>query len=427
VSQGDEDIRNIRRALWARPAGPGASLMIGAGVSLNAVPKQSGAPRFMLWRDLLCAMEQRLGYESSSGRGVSDALRLASEFESAFGSPALESLLKDAVPDEHYQPGPLHDLALSLPWADVFTTNYDRLLERAAPRAPETRYSLIKNVGDIPTASRPRIVKLHGSFPGDRPFIITEEHYRTYRRQFAPFVNLVQQAVMETTFCLVGFSGDDPNFLQWSGWVRDELGDAAPPIYLCGVLDLSPQQQHLLRTRRVIPVDLGARFPKRNYPHADLRHAHALEWFLGSLAAGEPPDVTRWPSSGRSAFSAASTGLPPILDNTVVVATGVARLTEGEPLSSPYVISLVTQWARQRHEYPGWTTMPEPNRSSLWRETSNSVVYERSEEWTSVVGAFPAPYVGLIRSRGHSTRGGYDGEDGCEGRPREARAAAVHG
>lgn len=36
-------------------------------------------------------------------------------------------------------------------------------------------------------------------------------------------------------------------------------------------------------------------------------------------------------------------------------------------------------------------------------------------------------YVGLIRSRGHSTRGGYDGEDGCEGRPREACAAAVHG
>ena len=38
-----------------------------------------------------------------------------------------------------------------------------------------------------------------------------------------------------------------------------------------------------------------------------------------------------------------------------------------------------------------------------------------------------ASRLGLIRSRGHPTRGGYDGEDGCEGRPREACAATVHG
>ena len=35
--------------------------------------------------------------------------------------------------------------------------------------------------------------------------------------------------------------------------------------------------------------------------------------------------------------------------------------------------------------------------------------------------------VGLIRSRGHSTRGGYDAEDGSEAGARAARAATVHG
>lgn len=38
---------------------------------------------------------------------------------------------------------------------------------------------------------------------------------------------MVQQSMMETVFLLVGFSGDDPNFLHWSGWVRDNLGGAA--------------------------------------------------------------------------------------------------------------------------------------------------------------------------------------------------------
>ena len=33
--------------------------------------------------------------------------------------------------DEAYQPGKVHDLLMSLPWTDVFTTNYDTLLERA--------------------------------------------------------------------------------------------------------------------------------------------------------------------------------------------------------------------------------------------------------------------------------------------------------
>ena len=44
---------------------------------------------------------------------------------------------------------------------------------------------------------------------------------------------------MENTFVLIGFSGDDPNFLQWSGWVRDNLGPSTPPIYLCGLLGVA--------------------------------------------------------------------------------------------------------------------------------------------------------------------------------------------
>jgi hypothetical protein len=366
--------------------------MIGAGMSLNAVARQSDAPRFMLWRDLLQMFERQLGYRTSAGRGVSDALRLASEFESAFGPTALENLLKDAAPDDHYDPGAPHELLLSLPWVDVFTTNYDRLLERAVPQTPETRYSLIKNVADIPTASRPRIVKLHGSFPSDRPFIITEEHYRTYRRQFAPFVNLVQQAVMETTFCLVGFSGDDPNFLQWAGWVRDELGNAAPPIYLCGVLDLSEQQQHILRTRRIIPIDLSNRFSRRDYPNPDLRHAHALEWFLLSLAAGAPKDVSRWPEPAHAVRLVGNSNTPPSLDDAPDARTPLVRWGIGTALELRDVVNTCVWWRSEREAYPGWITMPETNREHLWSETSRSISDGRDEQWATALARLPAPY-----------------------------------
>src|SRR5713226_9895686 len=66
-----------------------------------------------------------------------------------------------------------------------------------------------------------------------------------------------QQAMMETAFCLVGFSGDDPNFLHWSGWVRDNLGDCTPKIYLVGWLDLSDQRRRMLEDRSVVPIDFA--------------------------------------------------------------------------------------------------------------------------------------------------------------------------
>ena len=92
---------------------------------------------------------------------------------------------------------------------------------------------------------------------------------------------------METTFLLIGFSGDDPNFLHWSGWVRDELGESAPKIYLAGWLDLSPHRRQVLVERRVIPIDL-AFHPKAGEWPEHLRDRYAAEWVLRTLERGRP-------------------------------------------------------------------------------------------------------------------------------------------
>lgn len=73
---------------------------------------------------------------------------------------------------------------------------------------------------------------MHGSFPSMHPFIITSEDYRSYPHKFASFVNTVQQSMLENTFCMIGFSGNDPNFEKWIGWIRDNLIENAPLIYL---------------------------------------------------------------------------------------------------------------------------------------------------------------------------------------------------
>lgn len=266
----------IRRALWRGREYGRAAVMIGAGFSRNADANVASARPFPLWYDTITLLVDQLypsgeypdGYRTNIAQGAiatSGALRLAEEFEAAFGRQRLDSLILDSIPDTRYEPGKIHRLLLELPWSDVLTTNYDTLLERTLPNVIERQYDIVKTVEDIPHSRRPRIVKLHGSFPSHRPFIFTEEDFRTYPSTFATFVNLAQQAIMENIVCLLGFSGDDPNFLYWTGWVRDNLGCSAPRIYLCGLLDLTDSQRLLLHRRNVTPIDLSPRFPVEDF------------------------------------------------------------------------------------------------------------------------------------------------------------------
>ncbi|WP_143340563.1 SIR2 family NAD-dependent protein deacylase, partial [Cronobacter sakazakii] len=164
----------------------------------------------------------------------------------------------DHVPDKEYEPSKLHVSLLSLPWIDVFTTNYDTLLERASVNVDSRKYDIVLNKNDLMNAERPRIIKLHGSFPSERPFIVTEEDYRKYPLENSPFVNTVQQSLIENTLCLIGFSGDDPNFLNWIGWIRDNLGtENSPKIYLIGLFSFNEAQRKLLEKRNISIVDLS--------------------------------------------------------------------------------------------------------------------------------------------------------------------------
>ncbi len=62
--------------------------------------------------------------------------------------------------------------------AITFTTNYDTLLERTRLKAHEIRHDVVQTPEDIARSEKPRIIKLHGSFPSHRPFIFTAEDYR---------------------------------------------------------------------------------------------------------------------------------------------------------------------------------------------------------------------------------------------------------
>lgn len=206
------------------------SCLVGAGFSKNA--EMDDTTRMKDWFELADDFYEILYGEKPSNQYVryKNVLRLASQVEASKGRGALESLLQNSLPDERVYPGRLHIDLMKLPWSDVFTTNYDTLLEKAFIEA-DRYYHKVTNKETLLYAPHPRLVKLHGSFPDIRPFIITEEDYRTYPQLFPEFVNTVRQSLIENILCLIGFSGDDPNFQNWIGWLRDVMGKQAAPIY----------------------------------------------------------------------------------------------------------------------------------------------------------------------------------------------------
>ncbi|MDQ1251371.1 MAG: hypothetical protein QG646_444 [Euryarchaeota archaeon] len=345
-------IEQIKKRLWCGREFGQAAVMIGAGFSKNADTASYNAPSFPLWKELADGMYGALYPPSSdstddrlratSGEGTS---KLALEYETMFGRSALDNYLLKSIDDGNYHPGELHKLLFSLPWSDVFTTNYDTLLERTRVSIYERKYDLVETLHDMPGKMKPRIVKLHGSFPSHRPYIITEEDFRTYPKKFAPFVNMVQQSMMENAFCLLGFSGDDPNFLSWSGWVRDNLGESKPPIYLCGLLELSPSKRKLLENRGVVPIDLSQKFPKSDVPE-NIRYKEAINWFLKELQNGKPPNPLKWPKKSRGHCH-------PFDQN----------------FKAYDLKEICNMWRKERKEYPGWVIAPKKNRDIIWNCT----------------------------------------------------------
>ncbi len=360
-------INRVRDALWQRFGG-GASVMVGSGFSKHALKTRPDAEDPPLWRDVIEGMSCKLYPKGTNGIPATDGhLRIAQEYETAFGRSDLHHFIRQTVRDDDFNPGDVHARLLRLPWRDVFTTNWDTLLERVRTSVPERAYSVLRTMDEIPLASRPRIIKLHGSLPAQFPLICTEEDYRTYPTKFAPFINTVQQAMMETVFCLIGFSGDDPNFLQWSGWVRDNLGGAAPKIYLAGWLDLSPHRRRMLEGRNVVPVDL-AHHPKAGTWPEHLRHDYATEWILHTLELGCPYDVTNWPLPNVQAPLKLPTHLEP-----VEVVTFDTPQEESWPVSSSNepenneksVRKVLEVWTHNRKVYPGWLAVPANSRFSI--------------------------------------------------------------
>lgn len=245
----------IAEKLWMEPSH--ACVLVGAGFSRNAIKINRTVKTPPVWSALGDGMLKEL-HGKKINRDYVDVLNVAQEYVAMNGRTAMDAFLEREIPDKGLEPSDLHKMLMSLPWTDVFTTNYDTLLERAADDIVGRNYERVVNKDKLVLSHSPRIIKLHGSFDSNESYVITTEDYRRYPIDQASMVNTMQQSLIENTLCLFGFSGDDPNFLKWIGWIRDNLGKSMPKIYLIGYLKCEKSRRRLLSSRNIVPIDIAS-------------------------------------------------------------------------------------------------------------------------------------------------------------------------
>jgi hypothetical protein len=140
---------------------------------------------------------------------------------------------------------------------------------------------------------------------------------------------------MENVVVLFGFSGADPNFRAWHGWVRDHLGNNIQPIYLVTLRPTDPIDVNLMAGRLINQIDLSQ---KREWQHLSAnakieKFLTAIHRRLRSLRVN-----LDWPSNRRGP-------------------------ADDDPSTKPANNHL--DWRLRLNAYPRWLVAPARNRSDL--------------------------------------------------------------
>jgi len=344
-------LKKLATALWQQDDSyHGAAIMVGAGFSRSGASTGDASRKLPLWGDLSNALADDLKTSNTA-----DPLRLAEEYCAYFGKQGLYDLVKKEVNDTAWIPGTLYESLLGLPWSEVLTTNWDTLLERASVQIHQPVYNVVTKQEDLASARSPRIVKLHGTVNVTDDLVFTQEDYRKYPQRHAAFVNFARQVFIENELCLLGFSGDDPNFLQWAGWVRDHLATNARRIYLVGALNLTAAKRKYLESLNVAPIDLSALVS--DYDDHNTKHCEAIKLFLQTLQDLKPKQAWQWK--------------PTSLHDTTNTLDEFNKTNNDSAHAAMLLEKQLSTLEADRTSYPGWLICPPSQRHSLQNQISN--------------------------------------------------------
>lgn len=182
-------------------------LFVGAGISMRL-----GLPS---WRQIVDHMAKDIGFDPDIYRTFGNDLTLAEYYRITRGQ--IGPLRSWADREWHtttmdISKSRIHELIATSDFDLIYTTNYDRWIERAFDYHNRP-YTKIVNVNDIVTIdqSKTQIVKFHGDFDDDTSIVLDETSYFERLEFESPLDIKLRSDVLGRSVLFIGYSLSDIN------------------------------------------------------------------------------------------------------------------------------------------------------------------------------------------------------------------------
>jgi len=219
------------------------AVFVGAGVS-----KAAGYPT---WAELLKDIGEELGVRSSD---IQDLAALAQWHISESGAATgVRNVIRQEIGKDRPVPPTLEVLA-RLPVRQIWTTNYDRLVERAFA-VINRPVDVVSGAADLSLRARPgaaRLYKMHGSVDRMDDIVISTDDYELYRSKRGAFLPLLQAHLSSMSVLFIGLSLTDPNVRHVLSLIRESFTEAPPEHFAIvkppSLADCSSEDEFRART-----------------------------------------------------------------------------------------------------------------------------------------------------------------------------------
>ena len=193
-----------------------AAIFAGAGLSIPA--------GFVNWKNLLRDIAAELNLDIDK---ENDLIAIAQYHYNEKGNNRHK--LNQLLIDEFTQGTSVsrnHEILAALPIQTFWTTNYDKLIEKAIEEEGKTPDTKIRQE-DLSTSIPKRdvvVYKMHGDVSMPDQAILTKDDYEGYNEKRPLFTTALQGDLVAKTFLFIGFSFDDPNLEYILSRIRILLG-----------------------------------------------------------------------------------------------------------------------------------------------------------------------------------------------------------
>ena len=233
-------------------------LFVGAGVSMNI-----GLPD---WGELLGHIAEETGFDSRVFKTFGDNYLLAEYYRLKKGTLGPLRSWMDREWDKaslDISRSDVHKLIVDLDFPIIYTTNYDRWLERAYDHYKKA-YKKIANMADLaePEPGKTQIIKFHGDFDHEESIVLTEATYFE-RMNFESHLDFrLRSDMMQYGLLFIGYSVTDINiryliYKMHKLWKDSPHLFARPPSFLF-LTRPNPVLEKVLESRGITTI-VGSR------------------------------------------------------------------------------------------------------------------------------------------------------------------------